>query len=282
MSTEERTGRRIRRILVAVDTSSHGQAALEAAVHLASALGAELMVLYVENADLLNVPRLSFIREADALSGDLREFERNGVERKIRLEAARVRRSLERAVLKRDVKWSFRVSRGRVAVELLEAAAEADLVSLGARSHSLGRSPGSTARAVLAQSGKPVMILRRGARLGDKVCVLFDGTAQAREGLLLAERIVEREGWELCLLLRSPQEAPEELWEEASSAAGGLDSRVRAISLGTLDPREVSAQVRRNGCGLLVVPRDRFTLSEGILTSLVDTAPCPVVLVGEG
>ncbi len=282
MSTRERTGSRIRRILVAVDTSSHGQAALEAAVRLASALGAELTVLYVENADLLNVPRLSFIRETDALSGELREFERSGLERKIRVEAARVRRSLERAVLKRDVKWSFRVARGRVAVELLEAAAEADLVSIGARSHHLGRSPGSTARAVLTQSGKPVMILRRGATLGHRVCVLFDGTAQAREALLLAERIVESEGWELCLLLRSPQEGSEELWKEASEMAGGLDPGVRAVALRTLDPKEVSAHLRRRGCGLLVVPRDRFTLPGGILSSLVDAAPCPVVLVGEG
>ncbi len=283
MSADEKASGRIRRILVAVDTSPHGQAALEAAVRLAAMVHAELTVLYVENTDLINVPRLSFIREMDALSGELRELEMDSLEEKMRLEAARIRRRLEQTVSRRDVnvKWSFRVARGRVAVELLQAAADADLVSLGSRSHWLGRGPGSTARAVLAQSGKPVMILRRGAVLGNRVCVFFDGTAQSREGLLLAERILENRDGQLCILLRSPTEDAAELREEAASVLHPESRGVHAIRLQTLSSAEVSSHLHGQRCGLLVLPRDRFTLSDGVLSSLVDAAPCPVILIGD-
>lgn len=273
---------RIRRILVAADPSSHGLAALDAAVRLAAALGAELTVLYVENADLLNVPRLSIIREMDALSGELREWETEGLEQRLRLEAARVRRKLERAVLRHDLKWSFRVTRGRIVTELLEAAAHADLVSLGTRSHWVGRGPGSTVRAVLTRSGKPVMVLQRGARLGDRVCVFFDGSVQARAGLRMAEHIVQGRDAQLCVLLGSPFENAEALWREATESLGPDHGEADPVPLKTLDPREVAGHLKRGRCGLLVVPRDRFTLANGILASLLEAAPCPVLLVGGG
>ena len=53
----------IRRILVAVDASTHSLAALEAASVLAEVLNAELVGIFVEDINLLRLAGLPFARE---------------------------------------------------------------------------------------------------------------------------------------------------------------------------------------------------------------------------
>ena len=51
--TEDRRHLAIRRILVALDTSPHSQAAMEAAIELAARFEAELAGMFVEDVNLL-------------------------------------------------------------------------------------------------------------------------------------------------------------------------------------------------------------------------------------
>jgi len=117
-----------RRIVVAIDTGPPGKAALRAAAELAARLQAELLALYVEDVDLLNLAALPFAREIGFPSAAHRELDVEAVERLLRLHAEEARRTVEEFAARTPLKWSFQVTRGEFAEELLAAAAEADLV----------------------------------------------------------------------------------------------------------------------------------------------------------
>lgn len=282
MAGEER-GPGIKQILVALDASAHGRAALKAAARLARSLGAELVGVYVEDADVLGLPRVSFLRETDALSGEERSIRREDLERRLRLEVTRLRRAMEEAAGESEVKWSFRVTRGRVVASLLEAARSADLVSLGARSHWMGRDPGSTTRAVVTRAGKPVMVLRKGATLGDRVCVLFDGSEPARKSLAQAAGLSAlRKDTDLFVVLHGPSGATRQLRTEATSVLeeAGVGEEPSFSILMTPEPEEILDHLCSIGCGLVVISRDRFTDSEARLRRILGRVGCPLLLTG--
>jgi hypothetical protein len=128
-----------RRILV---TMPHGesQAALEAAAKLAVRLEAELIGLFVEDVDLLNLAALPLSREALMLSRSGRLLDPEQIERELKSKAAVARRALAQTAAALHLDWSFWIARGRVEAELLAAALEADLVALaGAHGHCLAK-----------------------------------------------------------------------------------------------------------------------------------------------
>lgn len=269
----------IRRILVALDASADSTAALEAAAALAALLGAELQGLYVEDVNLVRLPRLSLVTEIDLLSGEPRRLDPAELEGHLRRQAARARRSLERAAGHARVRWTFRIARGRVAAELL--AAEADLVTLGIRGHSPRRGPGSTARELLEGAREPVLLLRRGARLGRTVYAVHDGSPAAREAVRVAADLARRQGAPLTVLTRNEGGIRRELEEMLVGGEGEAGARP-LIHLAPLpdDPAGLAETVRRHGCGLLVLPRAGEAVALDTLPHLVRRAHCPVLVVG--
>ncbi len=272
---------RIGTVLAAVDGSEYGLAALQAAVRIAALLDAELRVLHVEDSDLLGLPSVPWIKEMDPLSGEIRQLQAVEVERKVRWESTRVRRALDRVLVHTQLRWSFSVTRGRVVSELLEAAKTADLISLGVRRHSLGLGPGSSARAVIEHSGKPVMMVWRGARMGKRVCVLFDGSPEALKGLALACRLTRDRDSELFLILDAPGEERARLVEAAASSLRSAEDAGAEISI---VPREaawkVACHLRRLACGLLVIPRAAMQRSEAVAAGIREGLECPLLILG--
>lgn len=118
----------LRRILVALDASPESLGSVEAAAELAAAMHAELLGLFVEDLELLELATNPFARQMDLLTATLRPLERPVVERRLRLAAERARSALERTAGRRGITWSFRVRQGRVAAEIEAAAGDVDLV----------------------------------------------------------------------------------------------------------------------------------------------------------
>ena len=116
----------VRRIVVALDSSAHATAALEAAAALDERLQAELEGLFVEGIDLLNLAGLPFGSEFSLTTGSRRPFDTKALEEQLRQEAARVRRALDAAAQRARVHATFRVARGRVPAEVMAAAEGAD------------------------------------------------------------------------------------------------------------------------------------------------------------
>lgn len=279
----------IRRIVVALDTSADSLAALEAAVALAALLEAELEGLFVEEEDLLRLAGPT-ATEIDLLSGRRRPLDRASLERQLRARAGRARRALERTAGRVRVRWSFRTVRGRVESELL--AAGGDLITLGLRGHSLHRPPGSTAAAVVAGASLPVLVLRRGARLGRTVHVLYDATPGGRRALGTAAELARRHGAPLNVLLAGDAEPSEarrgelqELLPDAATPGAPppgqsrlQDLRIEALTV--VEPRNLVDLLRRRGCGLLVVSRSGEFLGRAALREVVRWAHCPILVVG--
>lgn len=268
---------KIQRILVALDTSAHSLAALEASAELAAALGAELVGLYVEDENLRHLTRLPFAQEVDSVSGETRRLESSDVERHLRRQAEEVRRILERRAVRQRVQWSFRTARGSVAARIREAASEADLVIVGVRSRTPIHGPGSTTRALVSSEAR-VMILRQGARLDRAVRVVFDGSDAAREGLALARRLAARRQAELVVVLL-PCEDPE-VESMLDRELAEMEVPTRKVRLWRGDPQTVAAALARQTSGLVVIPRAVLGPDEARRNRFLGAVRGPVLLVG--
>ena len=89
------SGRSSRRILVALDASSHSHAALAAAVALAGRLHSELQGIFVEDINLLRLAELPFAREVRFGLSAARPVQGEELQRGLRARAAVLRRELE-------------------------------------------------------------------------------------------------------------------------------------------------------------------------------------------
>ena len=280
--------RPIRRIVVALDASADSLAALDASAELAAALGAELVGVYVEDVNVLRLVGRTAATEIDVLSGRRRSLGRSDLERQLRVQAARARRTLERTAGGREVRWSFRTVRGRPSNELLSEAA--DLITLGVRGHGPGRGPGSTVLRLLDTTGSSVLITRRGAVLGPSVFVLHDGDDASDRAVAVGARLALLREAPLSVLLAGPRiGGEEEPRDRERTKLARIRGRVAAVGketggavtlelrrLPAPDTASLLSALRHHRCGLLVLPRSGPL---GDLRLLLRQAHCPVLVV---
>lgn len=274
---DERT---IRHILVALDASHHSLAALEAAAELAASLEAELQGLFVEDANLLRLAGLPVAREVRFPSGRPAQLDQARMERALRAQAAQARQALATVSERRHIKWSFRVVRGEVVSEVLAAALEADLLTLGKASRPLIRRVhlGSTAQAAAAEAPCCVLMLQRGEGIGPPVMVTYDGTPAARQALRLAARLAQKEASRLTVLvLATAPEAAQRLQTETTELLRGARFTVRYRQLKSASTAALTHEVRAERSGVLVL--SGTMLPQGALQALLDEVGCPVLLV---
>ncbi|RLC92075.1 MAG: universal stress protein [Chloroflexi bacterium] len=270
----------IRRILVALDASHHSLAALEAAVELASSLEAELMGLFVEDVNLLRVAGLSAAREVRFPFDAVAQLDRARMERELRAQATQARQALVAACEQRQVKWSFRVVRGEVTPEVLAAALEADLLTLGRASRPLIRRVrlGSTARAAAALAPSSVLLLQRDVGIKPPVVVTCDDSPTAQRALMLAIHLARKAGDYLTILILA------DALEKARRLQTQTTDRLREQGLMVRYRRLIDAgvatliyEVRAEGSGVLVL--SSTILPTEALQTLLAEVDCPVLLV---
>lgn len=273
---------KIQRILVALDSSPASLAALEAAAELAASFGAELIGLFVEDINLLRLTNLSFTYEVGLFSTTRRQLDSQSLERQLRLQANQARQALALISERAQVNWSFRVARGVIAAELLAAALEADLVSLGR----VGWSPlsrrrlGSTAQTILFQAPRLTLVLQPGHRLGLPLLVIYDGSAPAQKALAAAARLVHgRAGQLTVVVLAADRETAERLQTEAETQLQSQDLAARYVWQLDPDVRKLTALIQTEGCRMLVLPTDGSLLNQETILSLLQETECPVLVV---
>ena len=271
----------IARILVALDTSPHSQAALEAASELAALLQAELVGLFVEDADLLRLASLPFARELLYAGQAEKRIDGHAMERALKAEAEQIRRALQISAGRRQVQWSFRIARGRVVHEVLMAAQEVDLVVMGQAGRRPGHTArvGNTARAVAQQAPRTVAFLRPGSRLGKPVVVLFDGSASATAALATGARLAEEDHRNLVVLLvgAAPEDTPP-LRDQVQDwlRQRGLDART--VELRRARASDVMDALHREGGRVLVLGGDSPLCAHESLEALFRQIGCPIIV----
>jgi nucleotide-binding universal stress UspA family protein len=271
----------IRRIVVALDASLHSLAALEAASTLAGVLDAELVGVFVEDIDLIHLAGLPFAREFSLWSQLARPLDPLSMERQLRMQAEKVRQALAGVAARRRLRWSFRIVRGHVAAELLTAAAAADLLALGkASGASTRRVPlGSTARLVIAQASRSVLLLQQGAAVCPPLHVVYDGSPAGSRALAIAARLVAVTGGALTVIvLADSDEAAQHLEAEAATRLGPWPGEVRYRRLISASVEELARFIRSSG-GTLVMNAEHPLLAGAGLPTVLDAIDCSALLV---
>lgn len=264
----------MRRILVALDASTHSRAALDNAVDLAARVEAELLGLFVEDANLLQLAALPFAREVGSAAGAARPLNAAAMERSLKAQAERARLALAAAASAARLRWSFRVVRGEVAAELVAASFDADLVSIGkmGRQPSAGGRLGPVARRVAAAAPRPVLLARSVISARHGVGVLFGETAMAERALWVAARLA-RDGGGLSVLIPAPDGATGQRLEDQARRL--LASRGIAAHYRWLDSAGHLAHLMRNdGEALLVADAEN-----PLAPTLLEEMDCPLLLV---
>jgi nucleotide-binding universal stress UspA family protein len=272
----------IRRILVALDASPHSLAALEAASELAGALKAELVGIYVEDVNLLHLAGLPFAREVEYPSGVARTLDSPIMERELRIQAEQARQMLAGIAARRQIQWSFRVVRGQVAVELLAAAQDADLLALGRASGASTRRVrlGATARVVVSQAPRPVLLLQTGHAICQPVQLTYDGSPAARRALATAAQLAGLTGGHLTVMLVTEAlDSGQHLQAEVDEHLQAQQVKGRYRQLVKPSAEELAQALRVAGGGTLIISADHPLLAGEGLATLLDAMDCSVVLV---
>jgi nucleotide-binding universal stress UspA family protein len=272
----------IRRILVALDASLHSLAALEAASELADTLKAELVGIFVEDINLLHLAGLPFAREISALTVSGRPLDSLSMERELRMQAERVRQTLAGVAGRRQLRWSFRVVRGQVATELLTAAQEVDILALGRASAAMTRRVrlGTTARAVVAQAERSVLLLQHGHALCHPVQLVYDGSTAAGRALVTATQVaLATSGHLTVMVIADSPESAERLQEEMNTylQAQQVQGHYRQLIKPTAE--ELARALHMAGGGTLVIGADNSLLAGEGLPTILEAADCAVLLI---
>jgi nucleotide-binding universal stress UspA family protein len=272
----------IRRILVALDASRHSLAALEAASELADALKAELVGIFVEDINLLHLAGLPFAREVRYLSSVDHPLDSPSMERELRMQAEQLRQTLARIAARRQLRWSFRVVRGEVTTELLSAAQQADLLAMGRASWTLARRArlGATAREVVAQALRSVLLLQQGHSICAPVQIVYDGSSAAQRAVATAAHMASITGGHLIVTIVA------DVPEIAQRLQGEIEGRLQAQQIKgdyrqLIKPaaEELAHALRTAGGGTLIISADNPLLHGEGLPTLLDAIDCSVFLV---
>lgn len=271
MATERGRGEvKVRRIVVALDTAAAPSEALEAAAGLASALGAELVGLFVEDQRLLRFAELPFAQELGGATARARPVGTADIERALKVHADRLRRLISDTARPLGVPWTLEVTRGHMVQAALAFVGLEDLLVIG-------RTRYLSVTVTQAPTEQRFPSLR--ART---VAALFDGTPPAERALVLAHMLAQVAGCELAVFI--PAAGPELFRAQRIDAAEVLRSQggsaAAYVMVPNADPATIERAARANRARVLLWPgRGREAAGEAVAALLADVS-CPVVMIG--
>ena len=267
-----------RRILVALDASSENRAALEAAVDLAARMEAELLGLFVEDVNLLRLARLSSAREVRFARTLGAPPSMGAIRRGLKVQAATARRALEAAAARRGLRWSFRVARGNVAVEILAVAPEVDLMIVGRTGGPLHSHARMGANALAVAAGAPRAVLVPGRIVSDgPTLAVYDESPMASRALATAARLTGGEGM-VVLVPDVAANGKRDLVPEVEAwlKRHGVAARVRRVA----PAHGLAAAVNEEFPRVCVLSRECACWGEESAEKVVDDIDALVLLIG--
>jgi nucleotide-binding universal stress UspA family protein len=249
-----------KRILVALDTSARGQAALQVAIRLALNTSAELQGLFVEDEDLVRLASLPFAREVDFASAAPRELQSVNMEQALHAAGRETQQVFSNALQQVNLHWTFRVVRGTITQTSLAAANDVDLVIIGQQ----GRSP-----KVLAANFLPT-------RPDEKkhAVVIFDGSPSAFRALEFATSLADSAPLMVLVLANNGEEVGQQCvsWLAKHNVRAEVDRALNPSRDAIID------FVNKWPARLLVINRDSEFISDSQIGRLVNEFDCPLVL----
>ncbi len=285
MSEAAQPDQRVRRILVALDSSTFSEAALALAADIAAATTSTLSGLFVEDQDLLRLAQLPFSREIQAGFATSRDLQPEGLLRDLRAQAALARSALAEQAERRRIAWSFQVAQGRCEEAVLTAALGGDIIAVTRHFGPFGQAArvSERIRRMAARAPAPLLILNNAAANRPGPTVMPYDASPASEGLFrLATAICRARGDLLeVLLLESAEAAERTLRAEFEALVGERGSAGLRLS----SPPNRTAALRRLSeldRGLLVLQADSGSLEPAQIELILERARVPILLHVEG
>lgn len=270
----------LREILVAIDTSAHSQAALEAAVALAKTMEANIQGLFVEDELWNKITNLPSTRAVNALTGDVLPLENETLENQVSILRNRLRRKLEQLSSRNRVKYSWSSARGNVENKILEASENADLITIGLKGHSARRKNlGSSAKMVIQKAEKPVLILKEGLHLGTTLTAVYDASKESQRGIRLALKIAKRNKSSLkVLVVDNNPDAVDQRNKELEKILENTEVSVKVELMKRTDLGSFLNSINEQRSGLLIIPKSQPLLAKSFETVLLHIN-CPLLMV---
>ena len=265
---EQQSESRQERVVVALDASPNSRATLRAAVQLALQLQAELEGLFIEDDNLLRLCNLPFGQEVGLFSATARRLESGAVERELRVMARSLQQALASLAEPMQVPWSFRVARGRVAEELLSAAEQAQLLSLGYCGRAPGSAVGAASEVILRRSTRPVLVLGQNDTQPSTFTLIDHPSLSGERALEFGLRLAQRTGQALQIVVPRPgDEDPitRLAWLRAELARRNIPARIiQGSSTATL-----ARQLSELPTGTLILPAEFADLLHQVRNSVI-------------
>ncbi|HKJ09074.1 MAG TPA: hypothetical protein VKA76_08305 [Gammaproteobacteria bacterium] len=255
MASESVPGRRLERLVLALDSAIDDGQRLRLAARLAARLEVELSGLFVEDIALHRLADLPIAIEVSLLAAQSRTLASSELERRLRVQAARLEAALGAAAQAAGVPWSFRALRGRPIREALTSATERDLVLVAGA----GRYP----------------LTGRGRAVGP-VAVIFDASSAGTAALAIAARVARLEARRLLVLVVGADTDSAALLERARFELGTTPLQADYLLLGGGQLLEALTVAARVHAELLVTDLQRIAAAQA---RTLEGAPCAIAVV---
>ena len=266
---EARGQHAFRRVLVVIEPCAQSLPLFERAATLAERMQAELVALFVEDVNLINLAGLPFTSEIDFRSGQVRALDSMRMSRALRGQAEQTRRALARVGLQRQIRTSLRIVRGHFMTEAISASSDMDICFIL-------RSGGSRLSGAEAAS----MIAGRRIDAHRPIWVLYDGSPAAVRALALAKQLTAPEEDDLVVVLPAGA-APmlRSLRDGVLEALGahGTGTRFRRLAGDSLSG--LREAIHQEGGSMLLIDRSNALIANRDGQRVLETIDCPVVLV---
>ncbi len=282
MSEREEDSVTISEILVALDSSIHSRAALETAALVAELMQAELSGIFVREKEWKKVSRLSFAQEINEITGEISAIAEKSINEQVRNLEKEIREHFELISEKNKIQSSWKSVEGSVNEKVLEGAKNADLITIGSRGRSYTKRNklGSTAKAIIAESQKPILILQEGFKLGKVAVALYDGSEKSKKSVKLAATLAGRNESDLIIIdLTGNHKSSNENIRDLRNLTKHADIEADQMVMKNPDIGRLTYLLRKIGSGLLVLPNSARYIKSRNLEHILESVNCPVLLM---
>lgn len=259
-----------RRIVVGLHASGYNQPALETAVRLAAALGAELEGVFIEDVNLMRLAGLPFLREVRLWSLAEEALSSQRMERELRALARRAEQMLVQAVGETGVRWSFRVWRGRTEAASLIASFDADVWSLARVGSLASYAMRPDYKAHARTINYPVT----------PISVLFRSSEQAAKALYAACHLAkDLDALITVWLPKLETNVAKDLQEKVGNVLNAHTQRARFVELTDLSVHTLAKAVNASRSTVLIAAAGDPLLQQKGLSQCLEALSCPLLLV---
>jgi nucleotide-binding universal stress UspA family protein len=268
-------------ILVPLDSSPHSFAALHAALDLAGHYNAKIKGIFIEDITLLNLAEMPFRQEVGEYSAIIREISTNGITHGISVQSRWVIRTFQKLINQNNLKGNFSILRGRVLETIKRESKYCDLLVIGkAGKNTLRRQKlGSTARALIHEQTKSLLLVEEENRLGHPMIVLFDDSPEGQVSLETGRDFLD-EGETLVILVSDENSA---YFQKKKREIINWASRNEInVSIQTFNKRNFTRFIQKiDGLkeGLFILPWIKNGEKSPIIEYCLDNLTLPILLI---